>query len=219
MNATLAQLHSYDPAGIGLSDYGRGENYVARQVDRWSKQYRAARDREDRRDGAPDGVAPRASAARRSGAPRARRLPARQHDPACDRAEGARGARLGALYARRSARRLHLSLHAVAHAAFGLRRRHRLAGRARPESARHSVDERVRRRLRGANRPRSAALPRRSIRPTISSASPRSCRASSGACATAPRPTRMHPPARRWCGRSPRRPGSSRAKRARNELR
>jgi aminoglycoside phosphotransferase (APT) family kinase protein len=26
----------------GLSDYGRGENYVARQVERWSKQYRAS---------------------------------------------------------------------------------------------------------------------------------------------------------------------------------
>src|SRR5947208_3415414 len=42
MNATLAQLHSFDPATIGLADYGRGENYVARQVDRWSKQYRAS---------------------------------------------------------------------------------------------------------------------------------------------------------------------------------
>ena len=42
MNATLARLHSYDPAVIGLADYGRGENYVARQVDRWSKQYRAS---------------------------------------------------------------------------------------------------------------------------------------------------------------------------------
>jgi len=42
MNATLAQLHSFDPAGIGLSDFGRGENYVARQTDRWSKQYRAS---------------------------------------------------------------------------------------------------------------------------------------------------------------------------------
>jgi aminoglycoside phosphotransferase (APT) family kinase protein len=42
MNATLAQLHSFDPAAIGLADYGRGENYVARQVDRWSKQYRAS---------------------------------------------------------------------------------------------------------------------------------------------------------------------------------
>ena len=42
MNATLARLHSYEPSAIGLADYGRGENYVARQVDRWSKQYRAS---------------------------------------------------------------------------------------------------------------------------------------------------------------------------------
>jgi aminoglycoside phosphotransferase (APT) family kinase protein len=42
MNATLARLHSFEPAAIGLSDYGRGENYVARQVERWSKQYRAS---------------------------------------------------------------------------------------------------------------------------------------------------------------------------------
>ena len=27
---------------IGLGDFGKGENYVARQVDRWSKQYRAS---------------------------------------------------------------------------------------------------------------------------------------------------------------------------------
>ncbi len=42
MNATIARLHSFDPAAIGLSDYGRGENYVARQIERWSKQYRAS---------------------------------------------------------------------------------------------------------------------------------------------------------------------------------
>ncbi len=42
MNGTIARLHSLDPARIGLSDFGRGENYVARQVDRWSKQYRAS---------------------------------------------------------------------------------------------------------------------------------------------------------------------------------
>jgi aminoglycoside phosphotransferase (APT) family kinase protein len=39
---TVARLHSHDPADLGLSDFGRGENYVARQVDRWSKQYRAS---------------------------------------------------------------------------------------------------------------------------------------------------------------------------------
>ncbi len=42
MNATLARLHSFEPAAIGLADFGKGENYVARQVDRWSKQYRAS---------------------------------------------------------------------------------------------------------------------------------------------------------------------------------
>ena len=42
MNDTIARLHSFDPAQIGLGDFGRGENYVARQVQRWSKQYRAS---------------------------------------------------------------------------------------------------------------------------------------------------------------------------------
>jgi aminoglycoside phosphotransferase (APT) family kinase protein len=42
MNATLARLHGFDPKTIGLGEFGRGENYVARQVDRWSKQYRAS---------------------------------------------------------------------------------------------------------------------------------------------------------------------------------
>ncbi|MCC7346336.1 MAG: phosphotransferase family protein, partial [Variibacter sp.] len=42
MNATLARLHSFDPIDLGLADFGRGENYVARQVDRWAKQYRAS---------------------------------------------------------------------------------------------------------------------------------------------------------------------------------
>jgi aminoglycoside phosphotransferase (APT) family kinase protein len=42
MNANLARLHSFEPQTIGLGAFGRGENYVARQVDRWSKQYRAS---------------------------------------------------------------------------------------------------------------------------------------------------------------------------------
>ncbi len=42
MNETIARLHGFEPAKIGLADYGRGENYVARQVERWSKQYRAS---------------------------------------------------------------------------------------------------------------------------------------------------------------------------------
>jgi aminoglycoside phosphotransferase (APT) family kinase protein len=42
MNETIARLHAFEPADIGLGDFGKGENYVARQVDRWSKQYRAS---------------------------------------------------------------------------------------------------------------------------------------------------------------------------------
>ena len=42
MNATIARLHAFEPGKIGLGDFGRGENYVARQVERWSKQYRAS---------------------------------------------------------------------------------------------------------------------------------------------------------------------------------
>jgi aminoglycoside phosphotransferase (APT) family kinase protein len=39
MNATIAQLHSYDPETIGLGDYGKASGFVERQVARWSKQY------------------------------------------------------------------------------------------------------------------------------------------------------------------------------------
>src|SRR6185369_4614218 len=40
MNATIAQLHRLDPQAIGLGDYGMPGNYFARQVGRWSMQYR-----------------------------------------------------------------------------------------------------------------------------------------------------------------------------------
>ena len=38
-NKTLAALHSVDYKKVGLEDYGKSGNYVARQVSRWSKQY------------------------------------------------------------------------------------------------------------------------------------------------------------------------------------
>ena len=34
----LAQLHSFDPDAVGLSDHGRREGYVARQLRRWLRQ-------------------------------------------------------------------------------------------------------------------------------------------------------------------------------------
>ncbi|MEM1048833.1 MAG: phosphotransferase family protein [Pseudomonadota bacterium] len=42
MNATLARLHSYEPDTLGLSGFGKPDNYVARQIARWSKQYQAS---------------------------------------------------------------------------------------------------------------------------------------------------------------------------------
>ena len=38
--STLARLHMTDYAAIGLGDYGKAGNYFARQIDRWSKQYK-----------------------------------------------------------------------------------------------------------------------------------------------------------------------------------
>jgi aminoglycoside phosphotransferase (APT) family kinase protein len=42
MIETLARLHAFDPAAVGLGDYGAPGNYFERQVGRWTKQYRAA---------------------------------------------------------------------------------------------------------------------------------------------------------------------------------
>ncbi len=42
MNRVIASLHRVDYAAIGLGDYGRPGNYLARQIARWSKQYRAS---------------------------------------------------------------------------------------------------------------------------------------------------------------------------------
>ncbi len=47
MNETLARLHAVDWKAAGLADYGRTENYVARQLARWSRQYAASRTGDD----------------------------------------------------------------------------------------------------------------------------------------------------------------------------
>ncbi|MET0337091.1 MAG: phosphotransferase family protein [Caulobacter sp.] len=39
---TLARLHNTDYAAIGLGDYGKPGNYFTRQIDRWTKQYKAS---------------------------------------------------------------------------------------------------------------------------------------------------------------------------------
>ncbi|RZI42252.1 phosphotransferase family protein [Herbaspirillum sp. HC18] len=42
MNRVIAQLHTIDYAAIGLADYGKPGNYFMRQIDRWTKQYKAS---------------------------------------------------------------------------------------------------------------------------------------------------------------------------------
>lgn len=42
MNRVIAALHRIDYGAIGLNDFGKPNDYVARQVARWTKQYRAS---------------------------------------------------------------------------------------------------------------------------------------------------------------------------------
>jgi aminoglycoside phosphotransferase (APT) family kinase protein len=42
MNRVIAALHTVDYRAIGLEMYGKPGNYFARQIDRWSRQYRAS---------------------------------------------------------------------------------------------------------------------------------------------------------------------------------
>jgi aminoglycoside phosphotransferase (APT) family kinase protein len=42
MNGVLARLHMVDWKAVGLADFGRPGNYVARQIHRWTTQYRAS---------------------------------------------------------------------------------------------------------------------------------------------------------------------------------
>ena len=91
---TLAEIHAVDPDAVGLGDLGRKEDYVARQLHRWHGQWEKSKTRElplvddlHRRLVGPD---PRAG----TGDDRARRLPARQHDPLA-RGRGRGGASTG----------------------------------------------------------------------------------------------------------------------------
>ena len=43
MNRVISALHRIDPDAIGLGDYGKHTDYMARQIRRWSKQFEASR--------------------------------------------------------------------------------------------------------------------------------------------------------------------------------
>ncbi len=42
VNLTIAQLHNFDYAKLGLEDFGRPGNYFSRQISRWTGQYAAS---------------------------------------------------------------------------------------------------------------------------------------------------------------------------------
>ncbi|MGE0873691.1 MAG: phosphotransferase family protein [Burkholderiales bacterium] len=42
LNRVIALLHGIDYSAVGLAGFGKPGNYIARQVDRWTKQYRAS---------------------------------------------------------------------------------------------------------------------------------------------------------------------------------
>ncbi|UOM35338.1 phosphotransferase family protein [Acuticoccus sp. I52.16.1] len=42
MNETIAAIHRLDPAAVGLDDFGKHGGYLERQINRWTRQYRAS---------------------------------------------------------------------------------------------------------------------------------------------------------------------------------
>jgi aminoglycoside phosphotransferase (APT) family kinase protein len=42
MNDAVARLHRRSPADLGLADFGRSEGFIKRQVELWTRQYRAS---------------------------------------------------------------------------------------------------------------------------------------------------------------------------------
>ncbi len=42
MNRVIAALHRVDYLALGLADFGKAGNYLARQIERWTRQYRAS---------------------------------------------------------------------------------------------------------------------------------------------------------------------------------
>jgi len=113
MNRVIAALHQVDFASIGLSDYGRPGNYFERQINRWTKQYRASET--EKID--------------------ARRLSHGQPDFSCDRTENPRYSGLGAVHARPSTRGFFLSLHELAYSGSAVSRHrwHRSQGARHPD--------------------------------------------------------------------------------------
>ena len=196
------------PTQVGLGELGRKEDYVARQLRRWHGQWEKSKTRElPMVDDVHDRLV-RADPRAGPGDDRPRRLPPGQHDPVARR-RGRGRRRLGALHARRSARRRR----PAARLLVGAGRRVHAALRGADDGRRASRPASERRRaLRRAlrARPLRDRLLRRA-RPTGSSRS--SSRASTPATprASTARPTRASRSSRRSSSGSPRAPTRRRA--------
>ncbi len=78
-NRVIAALHRVDYAAIGLAGFGKPGNYFQRQIDRWSRQYKASETEKIEADGPADRMAAGQHSRGRRHHHRARRLPHRQH--------------------------------------------------------------------------------------------------------------------------------------------
>src|SRR4249919_1445000 len=216
MNATLARLHALDPAALGLADFGRGENYVGRQVERWSKQYRASEiekidEMERLMAWLPAHLPPPAPVRLVHGDYRLDNIILSSHGPDILAVLDWELSTLG---------------DPLADLAYHLMQWHMPRLKPAPVSARCSGMILA---ASGFRRGQTMWTPTwrvpasirgpiwRSISPTISSAWRRSCRASPVVRATAPPPARLPPTWRRWCARSPPRPGILHARRAHDD--
>ena len=102
---TMAELHLRKPDQIGLGDYGKPTDYCARQISRWSKQYKLSET--EHMPKMERLIEDHPAAARKQRRPW--RLPARQHDLREGRKPCPCRARLGTVDPGRSDRRFQLS--------------------------------------------------------------------------------------------------------------
>jgi aminoglycoside phosphotransferase (APT) family kinase protein len=196
MNATLARLHAFDPAALGLADFGRGENYVARQVERWSKQYRASEteqidEMEHLIAWLPAHLPPSAPVRLVHGDYRLDNIILAPAAPTVLAVLDWELSTLGDPLADLAYHLMQWDMPASA----------RCWVMISPRSASRRADLTSTPMWRAPASIRARSC--RSTSLTISSGWRRSCRASSAACATAPPPARTPPPWRRWCVRSP----------------